>query len=141
MRIHPANACLCLALVLPILGAGCNMPKPAAVENTTSTGAAVAKTATLELFTSETCPHCQNVKREIAANGWDKILPLNLKPVEDSANQRLALERARACRLPLDRLQVPLLWNGQRCLSGDGPILDYLTRLSKYYETSTSTLP
>lgn len=142
-KYFPVSSCLILAVSL--LGSGCTLPTagPAGTEaqtgSATATEAITSKPTSLELFTSETCPHCQNTKREIIANGWDKALPLGQKPLEDESNQKLVVERAKTCRLPLDHLQVPMLWTGQRCLSGEEPIIGYLTQLSKLYETSTST--
>jgi len=138
---------LALALACSAFGAGCALPTPDAGPAITSTasvssvGSAESPPAGLELFTSESCPHCQIVKREISDNGWDKSLPISQKPLEQDANRQLVAKRAKACKLALDRLQVPLLWDGRRCLTGDGPILDYLKRISKHYETPTSTSP
>lgn len=135
----------CLVLAASLIGAGCELPAAedggavTQTETATSTETVTAKPTVIELYTSETCPHCHNVKNQIMANGWDKLMPIGQKPLEDQANLKLVTERAKTCRLALDKLQVPMLWNGQRCLTGDGPILGYLTQLSKLYETSTST--
>ncbi len=125
-----------LAFSLSFFGAACNPPIP---ENSMPTSVN-QKNASIEIFTSETCPHCVAVKKEIADKGWDKTLPLTIKQLDnDRTNQQLVMEHAAVCRLPQDNIQVPFLWDGQRCLMGQEQISSYLTGLSEKYETSTST--
>lgn len=128
-----------LAFSLSFFGAACNPPALGIPESSMPTPA-TPKKATIEIFTSETCPHCVAVKKEIADKGWDKLLPLAIKPLDgDRTNQQLVMEHAVVCRLPQNNIQVPFLWDGQRCLVGQEQISSYLAGLAEKYETSTST--
>lgn len=75
------------------------------------------------LFYSKTCPHCQRVEEFIQQNKVDqklKFTKIDIK--ENQQNSDLFIEKATECKIPQG---VPLFWDGQKCINGDQPIIDF----------------
>ena len=82
------------------------------------------------LFYSEACPHCQTVENYIDAN--QVMTRLNLEKKQVNTNIEAVIAVAQSCHLDLQRLQIPLLWTGKRCIFGDKPVIQYFKKqLSK----------
>lgn len=90
------------------------------------------------LFTSETCPHCQNVANYLTANKevYD-LVGLQVKGLNDEATyeerQAQLAAFAQTCGLATNSVGIPFLYLddadlavSERCLVGDTPILAYL---------------
>ena len=75
------------------------------------------------LFYSKVCPHCMKVDGFI--NSTPAMSKLNLvhKQVDQHISEVMAI--AKYCRLDSQRLQIPLLWTGKVCITGDTPIIQY----------------
>jgi|WetSurMetagenome_2_1015567.scaffolds.fasta_scaffold592766_1 hypothetical protein len=98
--------------------------KSVAGQNTQTGQNADSKTI---LFIGTGCSHCKIVEEYIQQNQIDSKLSIDQKEVfYNKDNQRLFEEKAKACKLDLNNLGVPLLWTGSTCLEGDQPIIDYL---------------
>ena len=80
------------------------------------------------LFYSDSCPHCKNVEAYISENNIKDKLKFDEKEVSKSqANVTLLESKARQCGLDTNQgLGVPFFFDGQNCLMGDQPIIDYL---------------
>lgn len=80
------------------------------------------------LFFGDTCPHCKNVEEYITANNVKA--KLNFKELEVYNNKtNAALLTAKAKNCGLDTTQgvgVPFFFDGQNCILGDQPIIDFL---------------
>ncbi len=83
------------------------------------------------LFYSDSCPHCKNVEAYVLENGVkDKIKFAEKEVSQNKANASLLESKARQCGLdPNQGLGVPFFFNGQECLMGDEPIIDYFKSL------------
>ena len=78
------------------------------------------------LFTSEACPHCQNVAKYIQDNGVSE--KIGFKTVELSGNQSAIdalVEKAKACNLDTTNISIPFLWDGNNCLQGETDIINF----------------
>ncbi len=83
-------------------------------------------TSGIILFYSEGCPHCQNVDNFIAQNNVEqKVKFARLEVFNNKDNQKVLLQKAQACNLPLDQIGVPLLWDGNTCIVGDQDIIKF----------------
>lgn len=83
----------------------------------------------LVLYYGITCPHCKIVEEYILQNGLEEKLGVAQKEVYQNQNNNNELvERAKTCGIDLDRLGVPLLWDGNdsKCYEGDQAIIVYL---------------
>ncbi len=78
------------------------------------------------LFYSQTCPHCQKVEKYINGNQAAEKLPIEEKNISQPANRNELIKYAQKCGLATDRIGVPLLFDGQRCLVGDQEIISFL---------------
>jgi len=87
--------------------------------------------ATMILFYSDSCPHCQNVETYINENGVKDKVKFDQKEVSgNKANATLLERKARQCNLdPAQGLGVPFFFDGKNCLMGDEPIIDYFKAL------------
>lgn len=79
------------------------------------------------LFYGDTCPHCKIVSDYIEANGIkDKLSFQELEVYHDQANVALMTRKAKQCGLDTSQgIGVPFFFDGQKCLVGDQPIIDY----------------
>jgi len=86
------------------------------------------------LYYGNTCPHCKIVEDYLAKNDPDGKLGVTQKEVyQNQANQKEFIEKATACKLDLDNLGVPVLWDAKnsKCYEGDQPIIDFLKLQTK----------
>ncbi len=83
------------------------------------------------LFYSDSCPHCQNVEAYINENGISNKIKFSQKEVsQDQANATLMERKANECGLDTTQgIGVPFFFNGQECLVGDEPIINYFKTL------------
>lgn len=79
-------------------------------------------------FYGKGCPHCENVEKFLEENKniEEKVKFEKLEVWSSRKNKELMLEKAKICGIDNERLGVPLFWNGETCLSGDTPIIDFL---------------
>lgn len=78
------------------------------------------------LFYSKTCLHCQKVEEFIQQNKVDQKLKfIKIDINENQQNSGLFIEKATECKIPKNEMGVPLFWDGQKCISGDQPIIDF----------------
>lgn len=87
----------------------------------------------LVLYYGNTCPHCKVVEDYIAANNIGKKLEISQKEVfQDKANREEFTAKARICKLDMENLGVPMLWDAKnaKCYEGDQPIIDFLKQKS-----------
>ena len=92
---------------------------------------APAETELFVLYYGDSCPHCAKVEQYLNDNGIPARVHLTLKEIyHDRANADELAAKAQTCGIPIDRLGVPLLWTGQECLTGDGPIIDFFKSLA-----------
>lgn len=87
--------------------------------------------ATMILFYSDSCPHCKNVEAYISESGVKDKIKFDEKEVSKSqVNATLLESKARQCGLDLTQgIGVPFFFDGQKCLMGDQPIIDYFKAL------------
>lgn len=86
----------------------------------------------LIFYYGETCPHCHIVDAYVKNNKINQKLNIINKEVYNNQNNAEDLRvKARLCGIPDNALGVPLLWNGQDCLVGDQPIIDFLNEQIK----------
>lgn len=92
------------------------------------------KTSEVVLYTSETCPHCKNVEAFISKNpSIEKKLGLIKKEVtEDVANKKDLVTKAGICKIDAETIGVPLLYFKGECISGDTPIIEFLSKKIVY---------
>ncbi len=86
---------------------------------------------TMILFYSDSCPHCQNVETYINENGIKNKIKFEEKEVAQNQTNATLLERkAKECGLDTAQsLGVPFFFDGQECLMGDEPIINYFKAL------------
>ncbi|MFZ6015578.1 MAG: hypothetical protein ACOYUZ_04475 [Patescibacteria group bacterium] len=120
-------------IALATVGAGCALPLPESEGKTIPTTAtSTASDADFILYVSDSCPHCATVKGHIKQYGFDKDYKIEYKESYNNRdNTAELLQRADYCRIPIDRVGVPLLWDKQRCFMGDDSIIEYLDSLPK----------
>jgi glutaredoxin len=78
------------------------------------------------LFYGNGCSHCARVEQFVQENNIQSKVPFEQKEVyynQQNAGE-LALKAA-ACGMPTDSIGVPFLWNGENCIIGDQPIIDF----------------
>ena len=80
----------------------------------------------LSLYYSTECPHCTKVERFLDANQVMSKLPLVQKQINMHIGEVLAV--AKVCHLNPQKLDIPLLWTGKKCVIGDTTIINYLTQ-------------
>lgn len=87
--------------------------------------------ATIILFYSDSCPHCQNVETYINENGVKDKIKFEEKEVsQNQANAALLERKAKECGLDTAQgLGVPFFFTGKDCLMGDEPIINYFKAL------------
>ena len=78
------------------------------------------------LFFGSTCPHCKIVEKFITDNNIkSKIAFSELEVYENTANQKVLVEKAKICGIDQNAIGVPMFWDGKACLTGDEPIINY----------------
>ncbi len=78
------------------------------------------------LFYGEDCPHCKNVNDFLSQNNIEEKLEItHLEVYYNQDNQNVLAQVAEKCGLEADKIGVPFLWNGEKCLIGDVDIIDY----------------
>ena len=83
----------------------------------------------LVLYYGNTCPHCKIVEEWLQKNDSSNKLGVTQKEVyQNSDNQKDMIAKATICKLDLNNLGVPMLWDGKnsKCYEGDQPIIDFL---------------
>jgi len=81
---------------------------------------------TINLYVSDTCPHCKIVEEYIESNDIDKKVEFDIKEVTGSiSNARELMDRANTCGINQNEVGVPLLWDGSKCLVGDVDIISF----------------
>jgi hypothetical protein len=93
----------------------------------------VAQTKDNILFYSEQCPHCQIVEKFMKAHPETASLKIHRENVADRAALQQLIEVAKQCQLTKD-VPIPLLWTGEKCITGDRDVIVFLTANSQ--ETS-----
>ena len=79
------------------------------------------------LFFGDTCPHCKNVEKYIADNNVrNKLKFQELEVYNNQANAQLLTQTAQKCGLDVSNgVGVPLFFDGQTCIEGDEPIINF----------------
>lgn len=79
------------------------------------------------LFYSNSCPHCRNVEQYIAENNITSHYYFDQKEITtDQNNTALLIQKAKICGEDMSTLGVPLLFDNDKCYSGDKEIINYL---------------
>jgi glutaredoxin len=115
--------------ILFFVGKGSVKEKLPQVDNEqTSKGKEVA------LFVSATCPHCQKVEEWLRANkGIEENSGMTIKEVNGNReNIGQLIKRGEECGFDeRSKGAVPLLYDNGKCVLGDQPIIDYLSKKYK----------
>ncbi len=83
------------------------------------------------LYVGEGCPHCEKVEEFLGSESMRDRVRIQMKEVfRDKANADEMLATAEKCGISKASVGVPLLWTGSECLSGDGPIIDFLKQIA-----------
>lgn len=78
------------------------------------------------LFYGIGCPHCAKVEEFIRENKIKEKISFEEKEVYfNKKNAKLLGEVAKNCGLSPKEIGVPFLWDGQNCIVGDEPIINY----------------
>lgn len=78
------------------------------------------------LFYGEGCPHCENVDEFIAQNNIaQEVQFTELEVYYNADNQNILAQVAQKCGISTDSVGVPFLYDGENCMVGDQPIIDF----------------
>jgi glutaredoxin len=79
-------------------------------------------------FYGDTCPHCKNVEAYFTESGIEnKVKFQKLEVYNNKDNAQLLAQTAKKCGLDTSQgVGVPVFYDGQSCIQGDQPIIDYL---------------
>jgi len=86
------------------------------------------------LFFGDGCPHCKNVDDFVAQNNVEEKVPFTKLEIpyggknspELEANVALMVQVAQKCNLDINNgVGIPFLWDGQNCLVGDEPVINF----------------
>lgn len=78
------------------------------------------------LFYGEGCSHCVNVDKFIFENKIeDKLIFSRLEVFKNTNNSKILVQKANTCGLPTDKIGVPFLWDGSKCVVGDVDIIKF----------------
>jgi glutaredoxin len=78
------------------------------------------------LFYGDGCPHCAKVEEYFKENNVKEKISFVEKEVYYNLDNAKELEdKAKICGLPTDSIGVPFLWAGEKCLVGDGDIINF----------------
>ncbi|MFA5131445.1 MAG: hypothetical protein WC467_03385 [Patescibacteria group bacterium] len=99
--------------------------KPATVAPGTGNVAGASTEPTL--FYGDTCPHCKIVNDFVVANNVKAKLPFQeLEVYNNQTNAAELIATAQKCNLDTaGGVGVPFFYDGQNCILGDQPIIDY----------------
>lgn len=83
--------------------------------------------AKMIFFYGNTCPHCKDVDRYIAANKVkDKISFQELEVYNNKTNAALLAAKAKICQFDTTRgVPVPFFFDGEECYLGSDQIIDF----------------
>jgi len=87
----------------------------------------------LIFFWGDGCPHCENVELWIKENDAENKLKINFKEIYNSESNKDELLKIvrQYCSdlLTNDGIGIPIAFDpvGQQCISGDAPIIDFLS--------------
>lgn len=77
-------------------------------------------------FYGETCPHCKIVEEYMDENKIKDKVPFVSKEIyKNKQNSDELIAKAKICGLAVNSIGVPFLWDGQKCLIGDQPIINF----------------
>jgi len=78
-------------------------------------------------FYGDGCPHCAKVEEFFKENDVESKTQFEKKEIyNDKLNaQLLFLVAQRKCNLSTDKIGVPFLWDGSKCIVGDGDIINF----------------
>lgn len=88
------------------------------------------KDASVILYVSTTCPHCQKVEDWLDQNSQvkEKSGLVEKEVSYNKTNSQDMADKAKECQLDASQgLFVPMLYDQGRCLVGDEPIINYLS--------------
>ncbi len=78
------------------------------------------------LFYSKSCPHCRRVEAFIDNNNIKQKISFIKKEIsENETNKNDLIKKAKQCNLPLNKIGVPFLWDGKKCIIGDEDIINF----------------
>jgi len=77
------------------------------------------------LYTEIGCPHCLNVENFIKENKTREKIQFTEKEISNQVNLKSFLDKASKCGIKSDKIGVPLLWTGEKCLVGDQDIINF----------------
>lgn len=83
------------------------------------------------LFWGEGCPHCKNVEDYLASHKEiEEKIKIERKEVGENVTNSIELtDRAKDCKIDVKNgVAVPFLFYKGECITGDQPIIDYLTK-------------
>jgi glutaredoxin len=77
-------------------------------------------------FYGEGCPHCAKVEEFFKDNNVeDKVDFIKKEVYRNKSNASDLAARAKDCGLSTERIGIPFLWDGSKCLIGDEDIIDF----------------
>jgi glutaredoxin len=77
-------------------------------------------------FYGEGCPHCAKVEEFFKDNNIeDKVDFVKKEVYKNRRNANELAARAKDCGLSTQRIGVPFLWDGSKCLIGDEDIINF----------------
>lgn len=78
------------------------------------------------LFYREDCPHCIKVEEYVKENKIDEKITFERKEVlKNKDNANLLFKKAEICGIAKEKVGVPLLWDGSKCIIGDTNIINF----------------
>lgn len=82
------------------------------------------------VFSSPTCPHCQNVKDHINTNQLDQKLPIKILDLSTNRSfSQLLADKAKTCQIDSGQIGIPFYYYQNQCLQGDQPIINALDQM------------
>lgn len=86
----------------------------------------------LILYYSDTCPHCVKVEEYLKANKIEEKIAIVKKEVsKNPVNANDLATKAKTCNIQGNQISVPFLWDGQKCIIGDEPIIEFFKEKNK----------
>jgi glutaredoxin len=77
-------------------------------------------------YYGDSCPHCKLVEEFVEKNKInEKIQFISKEVYNNKQNSNDLVVKAKICGLDINSIGVPFLWDGQKCLIGDQPIIDF----------------
>jgi len=76
------------------------------------------------LFYSIECPHCEKVRNFIATNNIHNVTEKEIS--QNSSNLMQLIKIQKRCGIPVKSyVEIPLLWTGTKCVTGDQDIIKF----------------